>query len=66
LPSFALTQSATDCHPIQAGDFRHLLDATVPMLPGQYPSEQSPTPFIQFGHHTIDGPMVHDQLGIAP
>jgi hypothetical protein len=65
LPPFTLTQSAANCHAAQAGDFRHPLDATVPTLPGQYPGEQPPTPFIQFGHHTIDGPVVRDQLGIA-
>jgi len=65
LPSFTLTQSAPNCHATQAGDFRHLLDATVPTLPGHYPGEQPPTSFIQFGHHSIDGPMVRDQLRIT-
>ena len=27
--------------------------------------KQPPAPFIQFGHHAIDGPVVRDQLGIA-
>jgi hypothetical protein len=58
LSAFALTQSAADRHAAQAGDFCHVLDATVPTLPGQYPGEQPSTPFIQFGHHPVDGPMV--------
>jgi len=62
---FTLTQSAPDRHAAQTGDFRRLLDATAPTLPGDYPGEQPPTPFIQFGHHTIDGSMVHHQFGIA-
>jgi hypothetical protein len=65
LSAFALTQPAADCHAVQAGDFRHQLDATVPTLPGNDPGEQPPTPFIQFGHHTVDGPMVRHQFSIA-
>jgi hypothetical protein len=65
LPQFTFTQSAANRHAAQAGDCRHLLDATVSMLPRQYPAEQSPTPFIQFGHHAVDRPMVRDQFGIA-
>jgi hypothetical protein len=64
LPPFSFPQSAANGHAAQASDFRHLPDATVPMLPCQYPGEQSPTPFIQFDHHAIDGPMVCDQLNI--
>ena len=65
LSAFALAPSAADCHAAQAGDFRRVLHATVPTLPGDYPGEQSPTPFIQFGHHTIDGSVVRHQFGIA-
>jgi hypothetical protein len=65
LSPFSLTQSAPNCHAAQAGDFRHPPDATVSMLPSQYPSEQPPIPFIQFGHYAIDGPMVCHQLSIA-
>jgi hypothetical protein len=65
LSTFALTQSATDRHAAQTGDFRRLLDATVPTLPGDYPGEQPSTSFIQFRHHTIDGSVVRHQFGIA-
>jgi hypothetical protein len=65
LSTFALTQSTADCHAAQTGNFRRLLDATVATLPRHDPGEQPPTPFIQFGHHTIDGPVVRHQFGIA-
>jgi hypothetical protein len=41
------------------------LDATVSALPSHDSGEQPPTSFIQFGHHAIDGPMVHNQISIA-
>jgi hypothetical protein len=65
LSTLALTQPAADRHAAQTGDFRRPLDATAATLPGDYPGEQPPTPFIQFGHHTIDGSVVRHQFGIA-
>lgn len=39
LSPLALMQSTANGHTVQAGDFRYLLDATVPILPGQYAGE---------------------------